>query len=269
MNYDFSELKVNDIKNIVNNEVKKQKDHTSLIDALIKDERKSVNKLGQKMVNDLEKIRLEIVRVRNLYNFDVSFGNDILIAGVDEVGRGPLAGPIVAAAVVLKLNINDDKDLILQINDSKKINEKLREELAEIIKEKAIDYNIVELDNRIIDSKGIAFCNNEVLKKSVEGLKTQPSLVLSDGYAIKNCAIKNHYVIKGDSKSASIACASIIAKVYRDKIMKKMSGKYNQYSFEQNVGYGTKDHMNAILEFGPTEIHRLSFLKKLLYNNSI
>jgi ribonuclease HII len=266
MNYDFSKLKVNDIKDIIDNEVIENKDLTILIEALKKDSRKSVNNLGLKITRNLEKVQLEINRVRNLYNFDLSFGQDIIIAGVDEVGRGPLAGPIVAAAVILKLNINDDKDLILKINDSKKINEKLREELAEIIKEKAIDYNIVEIDNNIIDSKGIAFCNNEVLKKAVEGLKSQPSLVLSDGYAIKNCAIKNHFVIKGDSKSASIACASIIAKVYRDKIMKKFAEKYPQYYFNQNVGYGTKDHMNAILEFGPTEIHRLSFLKKLLNN---
>ncbi|MCD3298289.1 ribonuclease HII, partial [Clostridium botulinum] len=158
---------------------------------------------------------------------------------------------------------NNDK-LILKINDSKKIKPELREELAEIIKEKAIAYCVAEIDNSEIDNKGIAWCNNEVLQRSVNGLKVKPDLVLSDGYKIKNCSIDNKFVVKGDAKSASIACASIIAKVYRDKLMQKYSEIYKDYAFDKNMGYGTKEHIDSIKKYGCTPIHRKSFLTNIL-----
>lgn len=174
-----------------------------------------------------------------------------------------MAGPIAAASVILDLNTLSE-NLILEINDSKKLSPKKREKLAEIIKEKSISYNIYLLDNNEIDKKGIAFCNQEVLKMAVYGLKVTPDFVLSDGYAIKDMKIKNHYVIKGDSKSASIACASIIAKVYRDKLMKQYALSYPMYKFESNSGYGSKEHIEAIKKFGITPIHRRSFLSNFI-----
>ncbi|AWZ48686.1 ribonuclease HII [Hathewaya limosa] len=225
---------------------------------LKQDERKGVQDTYKKLFRLKDHYIKELNRVQKLYDFDKSF-NVRYIAGVDEVGRGPLAGPIVAAAVILDLNL-----VIEYINDSKKIVEEKREELSEIIKRCAIDYNISEMSNEEIDSKGIGFCNNQIFIKAVEGLKIKPDLVLSDGYLIKNWnAIENKHVIKGDAKSASIACASIIAKVYRDALMKEYSEQYHQYNFKKNVGYGTQEHVSAIRKYGICPIHRKTFLTKL------
>ena len=198
-----------------------------------------------------------------MYDFDKSFGDFNIIAGVDEVGRGPLAGPIVSCAVVLDLNVLDEQ-LLLWINDSKKLNEKKREELAEIIKEKALAYHIASCDSEEIDKIGIGVCNNAVFLEATNSLQIKPDLVLSDGYTIKGIDIPNKSVIKGDTKSANIAAASIVAKVYRDKLMKEYAVKYPYYAFEENVGYGTSKHIDGIKEYGPCKIHRMSFLKNIL-----
>jgi ribonuclease HII len=121
------------------------------------------------------------------------------------------------------------------------------------------------LSNKIIDERGIGFCNQEVFRKACYGLKFKPELVLSDGYPIKNFNINNKDIVKGDSKSASIACASIVAKVFRDSIMKEYGEKFPEYGFDHNSGYGTEEHINAIKKYGVTEIHRLSFLKNIIY----
>jgi ribonuclease HII len=233
---------------------------------LYKDNRKNMQKLSEKISVQLEKLTNEIKRVKALYDFDSSFREE-LVAGVDEVGRGPLAGPIVAAAVILKQNYEDDKELLLYINDSKKLSSKVREELAELIKEKAVSYSIASLDNNIIDQEGIGYCNNEIFKIACAKLSVKPQLVLSDGYSIKNFNIRNEYVIKGDTNSASIACASIIAKVYRDKLMYTYDVEYPQYGFSKHVGYGTKEHIESLLKFGITPIHRRSFLRNILEEN--
>lgn len=231
---------------------------------LKKDNRKNVQSLGDKTLRSIDKQKNELLRVTNMYNFDKSFGDFKFIAGVDEVGRGPLAGPIVSAAVILDQDTINSKDIILGINDSKKLSSKVREELASIIKEKALAYSISALDHNMIDTNGIAWCNNEVFKIAIKGLKVTPDLVLSDGYPIKNFNINNVHVIKGDTKSASIACASIIAKVYRDKLMKELGNKYINYNFAGNAGYGTEEHIRAIKEYGPCKIHRMSFLKNII-----
>lgn len=239
--------------------------HTKiLISVLLNDSRKSINLLGKKVKSYFENRNAEIKRVQEMYNFDRQFGEKIYIAGVDEVGRGPLAGPICAASVILELNSHDDGDLILGIRDSKKLSAKQREELSTIIKEKSICYNISLIPHNLIDLKGIAWCNNEVLKKAVIDSELLPQVALSDGYPIKKLTIENKFFIKGDSKSASIACASIIAKVYRDKIMAEYSKIYPQYGFERNSGYGTKEHIDAIKKYGPCQIHRRSFITKIL-----
>lgn len=240
-------------------------DYQLLISLLLEDERKSVKKISDKVKLFVENREKEINRVTNLYKFDRQFIKTTYLAGVDEVGRGPLAGPIVAAAVILDLKIDSTQDLILRINDSKKLSEKTRNELDLIIRERALSYRIEEISSNEIDDKGIAWCNNEVLKRAVIGLDIKPEFVLSDGYAIKNCPFKNEFVIKGDSKSASIACASIIAKVYRDNLMKEYDKLYPEYKFEKNVGYGTKEHIKAIEEYGYSPIHRKSFLKNIMH----
>ena len=228
--------------------------------ALLDDERKNVRSLGDVVKKTIEQYEKEVIRVKGLYDFDKSFGYEV-VAGVDEVGRGPLAGPIVAAAVVLN---NNDKDLILRINDSKKISKELREELSEIIKTKAISYSIAIKSNKEIDELGIGYCNNEIFKEAISSLNIKPDIVLSDGYTIKGFDMNNEAVIKGDTKSAAIACASIIAKVYRDKLMEEYSEKYTHYGFEKNVGYGTKEHMEAIVKYGSCDIHRESFIRNII-----
>jgi ribonuclease HII len=228
------------------------------------DKRKNVQGLSDKIMNFIDSYCKEIERVKLMYCFDKQYTGNSLLAGVDEVGRGPLAGPIVAGAVIIDLNPAKDSDLLLGIKDSKKLSCKLREELSQIIKSKAIAYSIGLLGNNTIDNRGIAWCNNEIFKIAVSDLKEKPNLVLSDGYPIKNINFKNNYVVKGDEKSASIACASIIAKVYRDNLMKDYAKLYPQYGFEQNAGYGTKDHIEAIKKYGPCEIHRRCFLNNII-----
>ena len=199
-----------------------------------------------------------------MYEFDKSFGAYKYIAGVDEVGRGPLAGPIVAAAVILDLSFSDDAHLLLGVKDSKKLSKKVRSQLAIVIKDKAICYNIALLSNEDIDIRGIGWCNNEVFKLACKDLNLLPDMVISDGYPIKNFDLENRYAVKGDEKSISIACASIIAKVYRDELMDEYSKLYDKYGFENNAGYGTHQHMEAIKLLGTCKIHRNSFLKNII-----
>lgn len=238
-------------------------DILSLGEKFLNDSRKNVNSLGNKIFKEKKKLEDEKIRVKKMYDFDRGFAKGRLLAGVDEVGRGPLAGPIVSAAVILDLDILDD-DMILYLNDSKKLSEKKREELAITIKEKAVAYYISKCSNDEIDEKGVGVCNNQVFLDAVHGLHKEASIVLSDGYSIKGIDRENKSVIKGDTKSASIAAASIIAKVYRDNIMKEMAKVYPEYGFEHNVGYGASKHVEAIKEHGATPIHRMSFLRNIL-----
>lgn len=268
-NMQLSSMKFSDIKDIVLNLEKEysteNKDYLLNVGSILKvDNRKNVQGLSDRILKFVQRNDEEIDRVMKMYNFDNSFGQYTYIAGVDEVGRGPLAGPIVAASVVLNLDYNSDKDLILGIKDSKKLTAKSREELGEIIKSKALYYNIAEIDNNEIDSKGIGWCNNEVLKRASINMAILPEIVLSDGYAVKNIGIKNEFIIKGDNKSASIASASIIAKVYRDKKMEEYSKIYPYYGFEKNAGYGTTEHIEGLKIYGPSPLHRLSFLRNIL-----
>lgn len=241
----------------------KNQDILSLGEKFLNDSRKNVNSLGNKIFKEKKKLEDEKIRVKKMYDFDRGFAKGRLLAGVDEVGRGPLAGPIVSAAVILDLDVLDD-EMIFYLNDSKKLSEKKREELSDIIKEKAIAYYISECSNDEIDEKGIGVCNNKVFLNAVHGLHKEADIVLSDGYTIKGIDRENKSVIKGDTKSASIAAASIIAKVYRDNLMKKMAEIYPEYGFEHNVGYGASKHVEAIKEYGVTPIHRMSFLKNIL-----
>lgn len=235
-----------------------------MIEILKNDSRKNVQSLATKIENRFTKYTQEIARIKSMYEFDSSFGNYKYVAGVDEVGRGPLAGPIVAAAVILNHHDLDEDKMILGLNDSKKLSPEKREVLSDMIIERAISYKISLLDNNIIDNEGIGVCNHKVFCNSCKELTMEPDLVLSDGYLIKGFVGNNKAVIKGDTKSASIAAASIIAKVYRDRLMKDYAEQYPEYGFERNAGYGTEEHVNAIKKYGITPIHRRSFLKGLI-----
>lgn len=180
------------------------------------------------------------------------------ICGVDEAGRGPLAGPVFAAAVILPLDFE-----IEGINDSKKLSEKKREALFTEITTKAVAYDIESVNNSVIDEVNILNATMLAMKKAVENLSVKPDIVYIDGNRTPKLDIKTEYVIKGDATSANIAAASILAKVSRDRFMKQMDEKYPEYEFAKHKGYPTKLHYEKIREFGTCEIHRMSFLKKM------
>lgn len=185
-----------------------------------------------------------------------------LIAGVDEAGRGPLAGPVYAAAVILR------EDAVIDgINDSKKLSEKKREELYDIIIENALAYSVFSVDEKTIDEVNILNATHMAMNGAVDNLFPKPDFVLIDGNSIKNMSLPHETVVKGDSKSISIAAASILAKVSRDRYITEIAEKYPEYGFEKHKGYGTKMHNEAILKYGPSPIHRKTFLKKLLGDN--
>ncbi|MBO7149591.1 MAG: ribonuclease HII [Clostridia bacterium] len=177
------------------------------------------------------------------------------IAGVDEVGRGPLAGPVVCASVIMPLD-----DIIEGIDDSKKISEKKREMLFEAIKEKAIAYSICEISQEEIDQINILNAVKKCMTMAVETLAIKPDITLVDGVDT-NLNLNAEYIVKGDSKSYTIGCASILAKVYRDNLMKEYAKEFPEYAFEKHKGYGTKVHIEKIKEIGPCKLHRRTFIK--------
>ena len=178
-----------------------------------------------------------------------------VIAGVDEVGRGPLAGPVVCCAVIMP-----EDDIIEGVTDSKKLSEKKREELSKIIKEKAIAFNIAEVSEEEIDEINILEAVKKCMVKAVEGLKVKPDITLVDGNDI-GLNIKSKYVVKGDLNSYTIGCASIVAKVYRDNLMVEYAKEFPEYGLEKHKGYGTKAHIEKIKEIGPCKLHRKTFIK--------
>lgn len=184
-----------------------------------------------------------------------------LVCGVDEAGRGPLAGPVCAAAVILPLDL--DVDAVLPgLNDSKKLTEKKRLELFDKIKECAVSYCVAYATEQEIDEINILQATFQAVHRAVEGLSRKPEQALIDGNRDPKLDIPTELIVKGDSHSASIAAASILAKVSRDAVMVKLAEEYPQYGFEVHKGYGTKRHYAALEEFGPCAAHRESFLKK-------
>ena len=181
-----------------------------------------------------------------------------LICGVDEAGRGPLAGPVCAAAVLLPRNAD-----IPGLNDSKKLSDKKRRELYPLIKELALAYSIVMVDEKTIDEINILQATFRAMEQAVAQLKITPDYILVDGNKLPQVTIPAKAVVRGDSLSASIAAASVLAKVTRDDFMLEQAKTYPEYGFDIHKGYGTKAHTTAILEHGPCPIHRTTFLKKL------
>jgi len=178
------------------------------------------------------------------------------IAGVDEAGRGPCAGPLVVAAVILK---DPDTPELARVRDSKALTEKVREELFEVIKGESLSYSIIEISPEEIDRIGLHKSNIEGMRRAIHSLSITPEYVLTDGYAIEGLAIPNLAVWKGDQVALSISAASILAKVYRDRIMREMDAKYPGYGFARHKGYITAAHTSAITRLGVLDIHRKSF----------
>ena len=183
-----------------------------------------------------------------------------LIAGMDEAGRGPLAGPVVAAAVIMPLD-----DIIEGIDDSKKVSEKKREKLFDEIIKKAISYKICLADEKVIDDINILNATKKAMTECVEGLSVRPDIVLVDAVKLA-LEVPTKAIIKGDALSYSIAAASILAKVYRDRLMREYDMIYPAYGFAKHKGYGTKDHIDALRSVGPSPIHRRSFITHFVDN---
>ena len=179
----------------------------------------------------------------------------IYVAGVDEVGRGPLAGPVVCCAIIMPMD-----DIIEGVTDSKKLTEKKREALFDVIKDKAIAYSIKEISQEEIDEINILNAVKKCMTEAVLGLSVKPDITLVDGVDT-HLPINAEYVIKGDMKSYTIGCASILAKVYRDRLMEDFAKTYPEYGFEKHKGYGTKTHIDTIKEIGPCKLHRKTFIK--------
>ena len=209
-----------------------------------------------------ERLEKELARLEAMKEFEREYDGCSLICGVDEAGRGPLAGPVTAGAVILPKDCT-----ILYLNDSKKLSEKRREELFLEIREKAVSYSVGIVGPERIDEINILQATYEAMRQAVSGLGVVPDLLLNDAVTIPELAIPQVPIIKGDAKSVSIAAASILAKVTRDHLMEEYDRQFPQYGFAKHKGYGTAAHVAVIREFGPCPIHRRSFLKNILGEN--
>lgn len=228
-----------------------------ILDELLGDSRQAIIKLGSKILKEIEKKNKLEEKYDTMCSYELPlWENDILVAGLDEVGRGPLFGPVVTACVVLPSDAR-----ILGLDDSKKIKEKDREELYHEIMEKALYVSIGVCDNREIDEHNILNATKIAMKKALSSLKITPGHLLIDALELKDVDIPQTGIIKGDSKSVSIAAASIIAKVTRDRMIVELDEKYPGYDLKSNKGYGTNAHYDGIRKHGITEYHRMSFLK--------
>ena len=197
----------------------------------------------------------EVLRLETMMEFERKYSEYDYICGIDEVGRGPLAGPVVAAAVILP------KDSYYQyLNDSKKVTEKRRNKLYDEITTEAVSYGIGLVSPDIIDDINILQATYVAMKKAIDALSIRPQMILVDAVHIPDIGIPQVGIVKGDAKSISIAAASIVAKVYRDRLMTEYDALYPEYKFAKNKGYGTKEHMQALHEIGMSPIHRKSFV---------
>ncbi len=222
------------------------------------DERKSVAKICASYLKKYNNHITELKRLEEMAYYEMMLYDEgySLIGGIDEVGRGPLAGPVAAACVILK---RDSR--ILGINDSKKLTAQKREELCAIIKDEAVSYGVGIVPPAVIDEINILQATYEAMRIAVSKMGIRPEYVLADAVTIPNLGIPQKGIVKGDAKSMSIAAASIVAKVERDALMDEYAKIYPEYGFESNKGYGSAAHIKAIKEFGLTPIHRRTFVK--------
>lgn len=225
------------------------------IEAYKTDTRGGVQKIVETAEKRRQKFFDELARTENLKKYEKEYAAFTHICGIDEVGRGPLAGPVVAGAVILPKDCD-----ILYINDSKQLSEKKREELYDIIMEKAVACAVGYATPERIDEINILQATYEAMRDAIGSLKVQPDLLLNDAVTIPGVNVKQVPIIKGDAKSISIGAASIIAKVTRDRLMVEYDKVFPEYDFAGNKGYGSAAHIQALKKYGPTPIHRRSFI---------
>lgn len=255
----YENISVSQIKNeIKNNDLNNQ---IKMIDDLLIDNRKGVNDLAKIIIKKNKKYNEELIRLKkmNFYENELRKKNIKIIAGMDEVGRGPLAGPVVVCAVILPENYT-----YIGINDSKKVSKKNRERLYEEIINTALDYSFGEASCEEIDYYNILNATKIAMKRAINGLNINPEYLLIDAVKLDDINIRQNSIIKGDEKSVSIAAASILAKVRRDSLMVEYSKEYPGYGFENNKGYGTSEHYDGLNKLSFSEIHRKTFIRDFL-----
>ena len=230
-----------------------------LYDKYESDERSGVKNIILKYKKQEEKLANERKRLELMHEFENKYDNHQFICGIDEAGRGPLAGPVVAGAVILPKDCE-----ILYLNDSKKLSHKKREELYDEIMDKAVAVGVGIVGPARIDEINILQATYEAMRMAVNNLEVQPDILLNDAVIIPGLNMKQVSIIKGDAKSVSIAAASIIAKVTRDRLMFEYDKVMPEYHFAGNKGYGSAEHIEAIKEFGPSPIHRSTFIKNFV-----
>ena len=223
------------------------------------DTRKAVVTIVERAQKKIAALEAEKRRMYQMFSFERQYSDYAYICGIDEVGRGPLAGPVVAGAVILPKDCS-----LLWLNDSKQLSEKKREELYDCIMAEAVSTGLGYVAPERIDEINILQATYEAMREAVSKLHPQPDLLLNDAVTIPKVEIKQVPIIKGDAKSASIAAASIIAKVTRDRLMVQYDEIYPEYGFAANKGYGAQAHIEALQKYGPTPIHRRSFIKNFI-----
>ncbi|NLP34708.1 MAG: ribonuclease HII [Clostridiales bacterium] len=223
------------------------------------DERSGVKTLCKKYNNKLTALDKELKRIETMKKYELQYKDYEYICGVDEVGRGPLAGPVVACAIILPKDCN-----ILYLNDSKQLSEKKREELYDEIIASAVSFGVGSIPPQKIDELNILEATYEAMRQAINNLSVKPDILLNDAVTIPDVDIKQVPIVKGDSKSISIAAASIVAKVTRDRFMVAYDQIFPEYDFANNKGYGSAKHIEAIKKFGPSPIHRKSFIKNFI-----
>lgn len=229
-----------------------------LIEQYKSDERSGVMRLVEAARKKLAALEKEKQRIEGLRVYEEQYREYDFICGIDEVGRGPLAGPVVAGAVILPRGCR-----ILYVNDSKQLSEKKREELYDVILEKAVSSAVGYASSERIDEINILQATYEAMREAVGKLDPEPDILLNDAVTIPGIATRQIPIIKGDAKSITIGAASIIAKVTRDRLMREYDKVYPKYGFAENKGYGSAAHIAALKAYGPTPIHRRSFIKNL------
>ncbi len=249
--------KIGDIKEKFKN--CKDEELADFIETYGSDPRSGVISLCSQACKRMADIEKEYARLEEISKYEREYGQYGLICGIDEVGRGPLAGPVVAGAVILPKDCK-----IKYINDSKKLSAKMRDMFYDEIMEKAVAVGIGFVSEKRIDEINILNATYEAMREAIDKLGVKPDILLNDAVTIPKVDIRQVPIIKGDAKSISIGAASIVAKVTRDRFMEEMAKKYPQYDFASNKGYGSAKHIAAIKEHGPCEIHRKTFISNFL-----
>lgn len=247
-------MKISEIKSIL--EASTIETLPAFIEEFSNDDRTGVFNLVNQARSRIRKYEEEVNRIETMRIYEEKYNSYEYIGGIDEVGRGPLAGPVVTCALILPKG-----ERILYANDSKKLSASKREELYDIIMEKAISVSIGMESPKVIDEINILQATYKAMRTSINGLSVRPDVMLNDAVNITGIDILQVPIIKGDAKSLTIACASIVAKVTRDRMMEEYSKLYPEYDFGSNKGYGSEKHIAALIEHGPCPIHRASFIK--------